>query len=357
VIAPGPRDEDVEAGPKVAVSGVRARLVRIGGPALPYDRSYHLLARFDKVRSRVRSELPDVLEAHSPYLGAASVVACGRQHARVRTAFWHADHLGTYLGPALTNVIGERGSDAIVSGLWRGVRALNAPFDAVFVAGLGQARRLRSAGVRRVVHVPFGVDAATFCPARGSLARRSELLGGGGDSATLIVGVGRFAVEKRWDIVLEAFERLRARRNAVLVLFGDGPERSRLERLAPPGVRFIGFEQSRIRLGTAMASADVLVHGCPSETFGLSVAEAVASGLPVVVPDAGGAAESADPSCSETYRSLSADACASAIERLLQRDRAELRARSREAASRVPTIEQHFSRVLATYEELLRERG
>jgi len=164
-------------------------------------------------------------------------------------------------------------------------------------------------------------------------------------------------VEKRWDIVLEAFERLRARRNAVLVLFGDGPERSRLERLAPPGVRFIGFEQSRIRLGTAMASADVLVHGCPSETFGLSVAEAVASGLPVVVPDAGGAAESADPSCGETYRSLSAEACASAIERLLQRDRAALRARSREAASRVPTIEQHFSRVLATYDELLRERG
>jgi alpha-1,6-mannosyltransferase len=130
----------------------------------------------------------------------------------------------------------------------------------------------------------------------------------------------------------------------------------RLERLAPPGVRFVGFEQDRRLLGTALASADVLVHGCASETFGLGVAEAVASGLPVVVPDAGGAAESLDPSCGETYRSLDADACASAIDRLLRRNPTELRARARLAASRVPTLEQHFSRVLATYDELLQER-
>jgi hypothetical protein len=76
-----------------------------------------------------------------------------------------------------------------------------------------------------------------------------------------------------------------------------------------------------------------------------------------VVPDDGGAAESADASCSETYRSLDAEACAAAVERLLQRDRPELRTRSLEAAQRVPTIEQHFSRVLATYDELLHERA
>ena len=357
VIAPGPRDEDVATEPKVAFSRSQARLVRIGGPALPYDRSYHLLARFDKVRSHVRLERPDVLEAHSPYLGAASVVACGRRSARIRTAFWHADHLGTYLRPALAKVIGDPGADAIVSHLWHGVQALLAPFDAVFVAGLGQAARLRAVGVPRVVHVPFGIDAATFCPAVATPARRSELLAEAGESAALLVGVGRFATEKRWDVVLEAFDRLRARRNAVLVLFGDGPERARLERLAPAGVRFAGFEQSRSLRGTALASADVVVHGCPSETFGLGVAEAVASGLPVVVPDAGGAAESADRSCGETYRSLDAEACAAAIERLLRRDPTELRAHARKAALRVPSLEQHFSRVLATYDELLQERA
>jgi len=347
----------VSTGPGVAPSGSGARIVRIAGAALPYDRTYHLLGRLDKIRSRVQAEMPDVLEAHSPYLGAAAVVACGRQAGRVRTAFWHADHLGAYVGPALARLVGNRASDAIVSHLLPGIRALLAPFDATFVAGVGQADRLRAAGVPKVVRVPFGIDVATFRPGAGTPARRRELLAGAGDSAVLLVGVGRFAFEKRWDIVLEAFGRLRLRREAVLVLFGDGPERARLERIAPPGVRFHGFERDRARLAAALASADLLVHGCPYETFGLGVAEAVSSGLPVVVPDDGGAAESADASCSETYRSLDAEACAAAVERLLQRDRPELRTRSLEAAQRVPTIEQHFSRVLATYDELLHERA
>jgi alpha-1,6-mannosyltransferase len=328
--------------------------VRISGAALPYDRTYHLLARFDKVRARVLSERPEVLEAHSPYLGAAAVVACGRGSARIRTAFWHADHLGAYVRPVLSKVVGDGGSEAIVQRLSRAHRALLAPFDAVFVAGLGQANRLRAAGVRRVVHVPFGV-AATFRPTAANPALRRELLGGAAPSTALLVGVGRLAIEKRWDVVLEAFARLGAGRAAVLVLFGDGPERARLERRAPAGVRFLGFEPDRGRLAAALASADVLVHGCPCETFGLAVAEAVASGLPVVVPDAGGAAEGVDPSCGEVYRSLDAEACASALMRVLRRDRIELRARAHDAAARVPTHEHHFSRVLATYVELMRD--
>jgi alpha-1,6-mannosyltransferase len=357
VIAPGPRDEDAAEGVDVARRDPIARVVRIAGPALPYDRTYHLLARLDKIRRRVRTEQPDVLEAHSPYLAAAAVVGCGsRARTWVRTAFWHADHIGTYVQPMLARRTGERAAAALSGPLWQGVRAILAPFDATFVGGLAQAARLRAAGVRGVVHAPMGVDVSTFRPGARSDAIRLELLKGAGEGAALLVGVGRFAFEKRWDVVLDAFARVRQRRDAVLVLFGDGPEREALERRAPPGVRFVGFERDRARLAGALASADVLVHACPYETFGLGVAEAVASGLPVVVPDAGGASESADVSCAETYRSLDADACARAIDRLLSRDGSELRARARDAATRVPTMEHHFGRVLGTYDALLRER-
>ena len=170
-------------------------------------------------------------------------------------------------------------------------------------------------------------------------------------------GVGRFAVEKRWDVVLEAFARVRQRRPAALVLFGDGPERARLEKRAPDGVFFAGFERDRSKLATALASADVMVHACPYETSGLAIAEAVACAVPVVVPDMGGAPESADPSCSERYRSLDAEACATAIERLLARDAGTLRAQALAAALRVPTVERHFARVISVYEDLLKEGG
>jgi alpha-1,6-mannosyltransferase len=289
----------------------------------------------------------------------AAVLACG-QAAPVRTAFWHADHVGTYVEPALTKAMGPALARRVAAPLWQGVRALLAPFDATFVAGRAQAERLRAAGVPGIVVVPFGVDGRTFRPQAhrdAAASRRRELLGGAGDGAALLVGVGRFAIEKRWDVVLDAFERVRAKRDAVLVLFGDGPERARLERRAPPGVRFAGFEQDREQLGRSLAAADLLVHGCPYETYGLGVAEAVACGLPVVVPDEGGAAESADPSSAETYRSLDPAACAAAIERLLARDPGELRARALESASRVPTVDRHYATVLATYDALLNERS
>lgn len=356
VIAPGPRDEDSLVCARAAPPEGTARVVRLAGPALPYDHTYHLLGRPDKVRRRVLRERPDVLEAHSPYLGAAAVVACGRQPPRLRTAFWHADHLGTYVEPALTQGLGARVAGLVSEPLWLAIRALLAPFDATFVAGRHQAERLRAAGIPGVVEAPFGVDVNVFGPSARSEVVRREWQGDAGSEAAVLVGVGRFAFEKRWDVVLRAFARVRAQRSAVLVLFGDGPERARLENLAPPGVRFAGFEKDRRRLAAALASADVLVHACPYETFGLGVAEAVACGLPVVVPNAGGASERADDACGERYESLDAAACAAAIELLLGRDRAELRGRSLEAASRVPTLAQHFGRVLATYEQLLQEK-
>jgi alpha-1,6-mannosyltransferase len=331
--------------------------MRMAGPSLPYDPTYHLLARFDRIRSRVRAERPDVLEAHSPYLGALGVVACGRDAARIRTAFWHADHVGAYVRPALAQRLGERAADALAAPLWRGVRALLAPFDVTFVAGVSQEARLRGAGVKNVVRVAFGVDTRIFAPESRSEDRRRELLGG--ERGPLFVGVGRFAVEKRWDVVLAAFARVRAQGHggAVLALFGDGPDRERLAAQAPAGVRFAGFETDRARLASALAGADMLLHGCPYETFGLGIAEAVACGLPVVAPDAGGAAESVDLSCGEIYRSLDPDSCAKAILRLLARDRDDVRRQALLASSRVPTQEQHFGRVLATYADLMRPPG
>lgn len=356
VMAPGARDEDAPMGGTVASGPGSSRLVRFAGPALPYDRTYRLLGRLDKVRERILREQADILEAHSPYLATAAIVASGRKASRARTAFWHSDHVGSYVQPTLDRWLGRRRAQAGTAPLWQAMRALLLPFDAVFAAGRGQADRLRKAGVRNVIHVPFGVDTRTFNPGARRASERARWLEGASAKAALLVGVGRFAIDKRWDIVLDAFARISANRAAVLVLFGDGPERKRLEDRAPPGVRFAGFEQDRDKLARALASADVLVHASPYETFGLSVAEAVACGLPIVVPRSGGAAESAEPKSSQIYPDLDATECAAAVERLLNRDPAELREHALEAAARVPSVDRHFALVLDSYADLLRGR-
>jgi hypothetical protein len=74
------------------------------------------------------------------------------------------------------------------------------------------------------------------------------------------------------------------------------------------------------------------------------------------VPDVGGALQSVDPSCGETYRSLDPAACAAAIHMILDRNPEELRDRAVKAAQRVHTAEAHFNIVLSTYDELLKEK-
>ncbi len=357
VIAPGPRDEDAPLlMPDTASRCARSRLVRFAGPALPYDRTYHLLHRVDKVRRRVLAEQPDVLEAHSLYLATAGVLACGRRAARLHTAFWHSDHVGVHVESVLTRCVGLAAARVAVKPLWRGIRALLAPFDAIFAAGREQTALLRAAGVARVIHAPLGVDTRTFNPDARRADWRRRWLGDVDDGTAVIIGCGRLAAEKRFDVVLEAFAHVRSRRKAVLVLFGDGPERAKLEQRAPPGVHFAGFDRNRGRLATALASADVLVHAAPYETFGLGIAEAVACGLPIVVPDAGAAAEHAESACSETYRSLDPIGCAAAIERMLDRAPSS-RAQALGAVGRVVSVEQHFGRVLSAYRELIGELG
>jgi glycosyltransferase involved in cell wall biosynthesis len=73
---------------------------------------------------------------------------------------------------------------------------------------------------------------------------------------------------------------------AVFLIAGDGPEADRI-RGAVPFARQVGFIE-RDRLADLYADADLLVFTSATETCGLVVLEAMASGLPVVAADAGG---------------------------------------------------------------------
>ncbi len=350
VVAPGPRDF------------VEDHVVRIAGPPLPYDPTYHLLWRVDKIHSLIARERPDVLEMDSPYMAAMSCLTAPRSSFGIRTLVWHSDFIDTYLRVALKKAVGRSGhtADFLLEPFWAGVRALASGCDATFVAGRWMKDKLVGHGVPRVIHLPFGVDKNMFTPAKRSDELRRRWLHG--RPGSVLIGVGRFAVEKRWDVVLDAFTEVRRASPCVLVLFGDGPERSAMEARARElgrDVLFMGFEKDRGEVARALASADLLVHGGPHETFCFAVAEALSAGVPVVVPRAGGAAELAPPACAELYAPEDAADCARAIRSMLARvasQRDSLADGAARAAATIPSVQQQFERTYAAYAELLAAR-
>jgi glycosyltransferase involved in cell wall biosynthesis len=149
------------------------------------------------------------------------------------------------------------------SWIWAALRRFHGASQAVMAATPALAGELRARGFRNVVLWPRGVDATHFHP------RPADL----GLPRPVFMCVGRVAVEKN----LEAFLDLDLPGSKVIV--GDGPELTSLARKYPQAV-FLGARQGEA-LAEAYAAADVFVFPSRTDTFGLVLLEALASGLPV----------------------------------------------------------------------------
>jgi glycosyltransferase involved in cell wall biosynthesis len=143
---------------------------------------------------------------------------------------------------------------------------------------------LRSHGFRRLRLWGRGVDTQQFHPRFRSDAWRARV--GAQPGERVLLYVGRLATEKKIDLLAEALPQIP---NSRLVLVGDGPARTALERrLAGMPAHFAGYLRGT-ELATAYASADLFVFPSDTETFGQVIQEAMASGLPVAAARAGGA--------------------------------------------------------------------
>lgn len=135
------------------------------------------------------------------------------------------------------------------------------------------------------------IDAQAFSPSRRDPAWRRAA---GLDDRVVFLHVGRLAAEKGVHRILEGFRLAREllpRQSIHLIIAGGGPEEGALRAAAPDGVSFLGVLDRREELPRLYASADAFLFTSVTETLGLVVLEAMASGLPVVAVPAGGVAD------------------------------------------------------------------
>jgi phosphatidylinositol alpha 1,6-mannosyltransferase len=162
---------------------------------------------------------------------------------------------------------------------WRWLRRIHNAADRTLAPSAASAASLREHGVQRVWLWGRGVDTERFDPARRSPPLRRELAPRG---EVLVGYVGRLAPEKRVDLL----GQVAATPGVRLIIVGGGPAGAALRRALPRAV-FLGPRHGS-ELATIYASLDVFVHSGACETFGQTLQEAAASGLPVVAPAAGG---------------------------------------------------------------------
>jgi len=346
IIAPGAHHRIVKKGPG-------ALLVTIPSPRLPVDRRYRYFDDERLLHATLDAWQPDHVEASSPWSSAAMV---GRwQGSATRSLIMHADPMAAYAYRWLGGIAPTRAIDSACGWFWRHLRGLGRMFDSVVCANAQLAGRLAAGGVPNTETIRMGVEPGLFSPSlRSSELRRQALAGLGLESdSLLLLGIGRFSAEKRWGMVLRAAGECGRKRPVGLLLVGDGTKRQKLKMIAEqyPNVAVLPPIADRPQLALLLASVDALVHGCESETFCLVAAEARASGVPLIAPDRGAAADQLIEGAGTTYRAGRERSLEQAIARFIDRG-PELQRAAAARASRPRTMDEHFADLFAHYEAL-----
>jgi alpha-1,6-mannosyltransferase len=276
MILPGAEDVVEES------EGGRAITVWLKSPHVPFSPHYRLLLRNHAVRQALTRYRPDLIECQDAYNLPWAAIAHRKAFPETAlVAGYMTDFPTVYVGRPFSKVIGRRLADAAGRLCYSYCGRLYRQFDAVYaLSESGGGRLLRELGVEEVLTLPLGVELDEFGPDRRDPALRREL--GLTDEQPLLIYVGRLDIEKRPDIVVEAFRQLPDSLGARLVLLGQGPQKEQFEALGDPRIITPGFVTDRATLARWLASADLYVSAMPNETFGVSVIEAQASGLPVV---------------------------------------------------------------------------
>jgi phosphatidylinositol alpha 1,6-mannosyltransferase len=213
---------------------------------------------------------PDVVHLASPALLGYGGLQAARHLGVPTVAVFQTDIAG---------FAESYGVGVVSRAVWAWTRHLHSRADRTLAPSTSAMEDLVSHGIPRVHHWGRGVDVTGFVPS----ARDDALRAHWSPEGKPIIGfVGRLAPEKH----VERLAMLATRGDVQVVVVGDGIDRAKLESLMPSTV-FTGALYGP-ELAAAYASMDVFVHPGEHETFCQAVQEAMASGLPVIAPDAGG---------------------------------------------------------------------
>ncbi|MGI9018734.1 MAG: glycosyltransferase family 4 protein [Euzebya sp.] len=247
-----------------------SRVVRTAAVPLPGYHSIPVGMPTSATYAELEAFEPQIFHVSGPVVLGAWGLAVGRRLGIPSVALYQTDF------PRFARHYKVAAAEGLA---WRWLRRIHSLAELTLAPSRAAALDLRRNGIPRVAIWGRGVDTARFTPLRRDIDLRARLAPHG----QVVVGyVGRLAPEKNVAL-LQAIADLPGTR---LVVVGDGPDRSRLQRQIP-GAVFTGYKGG-VELARLFASLDVFVHTGAHETFCQTIQEALSSGVPAVAPAIGG---------------------------------------------------------------------
>ena len=331
--------------------GAYARIIGLPSSRFPLDRKYFAFTEAAPIHAELDRLDPDFVEASSPWRSAS--IAMSWRPEVPKAFIMHSEPLSAHVYRWFERLASTDTVDRQFDWFWERLREFGRSFSAVICANSNLAARMTEGGVGNVFNVPMGVQPGVFGPQHRDEALRAQLLAecALGPEATLLVTAGRLANEKRVPMLVEAATLAGRHRPIGLAIFGEGRARDKIVRAigGNPHVRLFMPVRDRARFASILASADALLHGCEAETFGMTTAEARASGVPVIAPDRGGASD-----FSEAPLRYAATDVNDAVRAVLALPR---RFESLPLQPQIRSMHDHFSELFALYERISARRG
>lgn len=351
LIIPGPEDRVTRDG--------RITTVEIESPHVPGSPNYRLLLRPKAVLRALDLVKPDLIECQDAYnLPWTALVHRGKNPSTALVAGYHTDFPTVYVEKWLQPRAGNLVARTVKNLSYKYAANLYGRFDAFYTLNQITAEHFDVLGVHDAFILAFGADTELFRKAQRNEQMRAQL--GVDPSAPLLIYAGRIDKEKKARVVVDAFRKLPPAWGAALVMLGDGKEREALaQECVDRGLNahFPGFVDDREQLAEYFATSDIYVSAMENETFGISVIEAQAAGLPVVGVRAGAMVDRVPPSLGRLGPCGDSDAMAANIAAVWMDRLSQMRERAREHAvanfSWPKTFEHLFSEI---YPHALKKR-
>lgn len=279
-IVPGPETKVVEDG--------RLIWCEIAAGGIENSPNYRFITDTKPVREVLERFKPDIIESLCPWVLPWTAINHRRRNPETAlVAGYRTDFPEAQVYRVASKLFGHQ-----IGRFWRWQSCCYGEityreFDRVYVLGEDSIPTLNRMKVHDVDRLKLGVHADIFHPDKADDSYRADM-GLGHTKGPLLIYAGRIDYEKGADKLIEMFRKLPPELDAALVMLGDGKLTEELKEASQGmNVAFAGYLQGRAEMARALASSDIYVSAMPSETFGISIIEAQACGLPVIGVDSG----------------------------------------------------------------------